>query len=358
MEQKTNKYILKDILITLLILSSTCVLCGLLSISGRTNGFPSMLFILAVLLVARFTHGYIYGIIAAVISVLAVNLFFVYPYFQFNFTLTGYPVTMLCMLAVSFITSTLTTQTKQSERIKAAAAQEQMRGNLLRAVSHDLRTPLTSILGATSVIIDNDESLTHQERVNLMQSAHDDAQWLIRMVENLLAVTKIDNESNAKIIKTQQAAEEIVSETVVKFKKIYPSAPLSVKVPDELLMIPMDAVLIEQVLINLLENSVIHGNNPDSIELSVTRNNDRAIFEVRDNGEGIDSSLLPNIFESRISSDNYLSVNGKKNMGIGLSVCNTIIKAHGGEMYAFNSNSGGAVFRFYLTLSEEKENGQ
>ena len=111
-------------------------------------------------LISRFTGGYFYGIFAALVSVLAVNFLFTFPYFAFNFTIAGYPLTMLCMLAVSVITSAMTTQIKRQGDLRIEAEREKTRSNLLRAVSHDLRTPLTSILGASSAIADNDTVLT------------------------------------------------------------------------------------------------------------------------------------------------------------------------------------------------------
>lgn len=348
-----------DIPLTLAILAVACQICALLRASGSSDSAASMIFILAVFMCARFTSGYLCGIIASVLSVLAVNYIFTYPYFHFNFTLAGYPLTMLCMLAVSLATSALTTNTKKSERIKLLAEKEKMRGNLLRAVSHDLRTPLTSILGATSAVIENDEALTSEERISLLRDVQDDAQWLIRMVENLLAVTRIDAEKQAKVVKTPQAAEEIVSEVIGKFKKRFDDVAVVVSVPNELLMIPMDPVLIEQVLVNLLENAALHGTGATKIELSVKRTGDTACFEVRDNGCGIDPEKLPHLFDGNLSGSDGIEGDSKKNMGIGLSVCNTIVLAHGGHMRAFNDETdGGAVFQFELAAQQEGSNGK
>lgn len=344
----------KSIAFTAGIYVTTCLLCALLRNLGNDNNYVSMIFILSIFMTARFTDGYWYGIIASLVGVLTVNYFFTFPFFAFNFTLAGYPLTILSMLAVSIATSALTTQTKQSEQIKMEVEKEKTRSNLLRAVSHDLRTPLTSILGAISVMIENDGSLTGKERMELLCGAQDDAQWLIRVVENLLAVTRIDEESRAKIIKAPEAAEEIVSEVVAKFKKRFPDQNLQVKVPDELLLIPMDAILIEQVLMNLLENAVIHGKGEDCIQLSVTLKGNKAAFEVRDNGAGIDPEKLPKIFDGYLNRATEDESDSKRNMGIGLSVCNTIIRAHGGKMYAANNLDGGASFRFELNMMENE----
>ena len=130
---------------------SSLVLGGL--IGGTANA--QMLFLLAVLLIARFTDGYLWGVGASIVSVPLVNYMFTYPYFSFNLTISGYLLTFLTMLAVSLIVSVLTARIKQQEQIRLDAEREKLRANLLRAVSHDLRTPLTSIVGATGAILDN-----------------------------------------------------------------------------------------------------------------------------------------------------------------------------------------------------------
>ncbi|MEG2083909.1 MAG: ATP-binding protein [Oscillospiraceae bacterium] len=119
-------------------------------------------------------------------------------------------------------------------------------------------------------------------------------------------------------------------------------------------MIPMDAVLIEQVVTNLLENVALHATGATLIRLSVTREGDNAVFEVRDDGCGIAPEALPHIFDGYLSSKNEDTVDSKKSMGIGLSVCYTIVRAHGGVMTAHNSEEGGAVFRFTLPLEKER----
>lgn len=332
----------------------TCLLCALLRFVGGNANYASMLFILSVFMTARFTEGYVWGIAASLVNVLTVNYLFTYPYFHFNFTLAGYPLTMFSMLAVSLTTSALTSRAKLVERIRIEAEHEKTRSNLLRAVSHDLRTPLTSILGATSAVIEHGEALSQTERVELLEGAQEDARWLIRMVENLLAVTRVDAEGSGQIVKTPDVAEEVIAEAVAKFKKQFPEARVQVCVPDELLMVPMDSVLISQVLMNLLENAVVHGET-NRVSLSLSRQDDRAVFRVEDDGVGIDPEKLPHLFDGTLPQDRFSHVNGKRSMGIGLSVCNTIVRAHGGVLEAANRPQGGAVFSFSLSLTEDQD---
>ena len=350
--KSSMKFSLGDTVLTLGILAAMTALSFALQVFDQNTDYASMLFVLAVFLIARMTEGYFYGIAASLGSVLLVNFLFTYPNFRFNFTLTGYPIAILSMLAVSVTTSALTTQAKRSAQTKLEAEREKTRSNLLRAISHDLRTPLTGILGASSAILENDDQLTKEERLGLLRDVRDDAQWLIRMVENLLTITRMDDSKGAKVVKTPEAGEEVLEAAVGKFKKQFADWKISVQVPEEFLLIPMDAVLVEQVLMNLMENVVNHGVGADHIWVSLEQWDGCGVFTVRDNGCGIAPGLLPGIFDGKAASAGS-SGDSKRNMGIGLSVCNTIIKAHGGTMKAENGETGGAVFRFTLPLEEE-----
>ena len=182
---------------------------------------------------------------------------------------------------------------------------------------------------------------------------NEDAQWLIRMVENLLSITRM-SDGQARIEKDCEAAEEIVAVSVSKFSKRFPDIRVSVEVPDEVLMVPMDATLIRQVIMNLLENAAIHGNGVTEICVRLSREGCRACFAVSDNGVGIPKEKLANIFKGGLSDVSRSNFDMKKNMGIGLSVCYTIVKAHGGTMTAENQETGGACFRFYPPMEEGK----
>ena len=304
---------------------------------------------MAVFLISRFTDGYVCGIAASLLSVLAVNFLFTFPYFEFNFTISGYPLTIVCMLVVSVVTSAMTTQIKRQSRLRIEAEREKTRGNLLRAVSHDLRTPLTGILGASSAIADTE--LPPEACRRLAREIGSEAQWLIRMVENLLSVTRVDDGGRpVRLYKQPEAAEEVVSAAVVQLQKRFPEQAVRVRVPDELLLVPMDAMLIEQVLLNLLENAVLHAAGATEIQLTVTRRGGEAVFAVLDDGCGIDPQLLPRLFEKPIGREEQ--GDRRRSLGIGLTVCNTIIRAHSGRMSARNRSGGGAAVEFTLPLEE------
>ena len=159
MLKKAFSFSVRDALVTVLILGICSVMCVILQRLDEGSGFAAMLYILAVFVVSLNTTGYLFGTLASFLSVLIVNFAFTFPYMNFNFTLAGYPLTILCTLAVSITTSTLVTRIKKNNDIRLLAEKEKTRSNLLRAVSHDLRTPLTTILGSTSAIIENDDAL-------------------------------------------------------------------------------------------------------------------------------------------------------------------------------------------------------
>lgn len=308
-------------------------------------------FVFAVFLVSLCTDGYWYGIITALVGMLAVNWAFTFPFFEFNFTIPENLLSAVIMIVVSILTSMLTTKVKRSEEIKAIGEKEQMRANLLRAVSHDLRTPLTTIYGASSTMIENYESVPDEQKLKILGGIKEDAQCLIRMVENLLSVTKIE-EGKVKLIKTPTVLDELIDSVIVKFKKHYPTQEIDLDIPEEIVLIAMDAILIEQVLINLLENAVQHATGMTKLSLKVYVIDNKAIFEIKDNGCGIAKERLETIFQGNYEKSESLYDSQKRNAGIGLSVCATIIKAHDGSIHAENNKDGGAKFRFSLDIEE------
>lgn len=341
----------RDTLITVGILMIATMCCFLMHSGEQADSRAPLVFVLAVLLISRFTNSYFYGMLASIIAVIEVNYIFTYPYFHLNFSLSGYPLTFLAMFSVSIVVSMLTTQIKQQEKIRTEIEKEQMRANLLRAVSHDIRTPLTSIVGAVSAVAENHDKLSEEKTLSLLGDVKEEAQWLVRVVENLLLVTRIDADS-AKVTKETEPVEEILAEAVTKFKKRFPGAPIKTEMPEDVLFVPMDAMLIEQVLCNLLENAVMHGGVVSEILLKVKREGDNAIFCVEDDGVGIAKEVLPRILSESIYRENSENVDGKRNMGIGLTVCKSIIRAHGGSVKAFNRKEGGAAFEFSLPIKE------
>ena len=171
-------------------------------------------------------------------------------------------------------------------------------------------------------------------------------------MENLLTVTRIRNDS-ASVNKSLEPVEEVMSEAVFRLKKRIPDANIRVLLPEEFVMIPMDATLIEQVLVNLMENAVFHAGSTEPIECRAEIGRDTVTFFVTDQGVGIDEDKLETIFDGTGQTENS-SADGHKGMGIGLSICKTIIVAHGGTISARNLERG-AQFGFTLPRGEANE---
>ena len=318
-----------------------------------TRTLTPMIFVLGVFLVSWRTQGYFWGIAASLISVLAVNYAFTYPYWVFDLISPECIASAVVMLIVATMTGTLTTRLKKQEKVKAEAETERMRGNLLRAVSHDLRTPLTAIYGACSAMMENYDTFSREKHLKMLAGVSADAQWLVRMVENLLSITRIDA-GDVELKKQDTVLEELVDALLVKFRKHYPGQKVQVSLPEEFLLIPMDAILIEQVLMNLLENAVFHAKGMKNLWLRVERNQHLVIFRVEDDGEGIPEDRLPRLFTTHLGGDTP-SDSSRSSMGIGLSVCSTIVKAHGSRIYAQNRPEGGACFYFALELEDTSD---
>ena len=346
-----KKQFFRDITITISVLTIFFLISLAVQAAFHTQALIPPLFVLAVFLIAMSTDGYIFGIVAALLSVLAVNYAFTFPFFAFGFTIQENVISAIILLVVTMTTSTLSTTIKKQEKIKLRAEKERMRADLLRAVSHDLRTPLTAIYGASSTVAENYHALSDAQKLDILGGIQTESQWLIRMVENLLSITRIDN-SNVRLHTSSVVLEELVDTVLAKFQKNYPQQPVELHMPEAFIVLSADPILIQQVLINLLENAVLHAVGMTQLTLNIYTKENTAVFEVSDDGYGIEKEKLKNIFSGYYMEENTLCDNQKRCMGIGLSVCSAIIHAHGGEISAENLKKGGAMFRFSLLLEE------
>ncbi len=343
------KRLITDAIFTLAILLIMFLLSLWIQDLLQTRTLIPMIFVLGVFLVSWRTQGYFWGITASLISVLAVNYAFTYPYYAIDLISPECVSSAIVMLVVATMTGALTTRIKRQEQIKAESERERMRANLLRAVSHDLRTPLTTIYGSCSAIIENYDSLRKDQHIKLLREMHEDSRWLIRMVENLLSVTRIDGD-RVQVTKVPTVLEELIDAVLLKFRKHYPDQSVEVDIPEDFISIPMDAMLIQQVLINLLENAVQHAKGMTTLTLQVTTTGNWARFSVTDDGCGIPPSHMEKLFSGYLEHSEAPTDGSRQGMGIGLSVCSTIITAHGSEIHAENRKSGGTSFYFSLEM--------
>jgi two-component system, OmpR family, sensor histidine kinase KdpD len=236
---------------------------------------------------------------------------------------------------------------EKQQRVKLEIEREHLRGDLLRSVSHDLRTPLTGMLGSVGTLIDNYDVLNDITRKELLSDVYSEVEWLSALVENVLSLTRLDSQ-HVQLQKQPEAVEEIVAEALSRVKRRIADHPLTVSTPDELLIVPMDGTLIVQVLVNMLDNAIQHTPDHSSIQVRVHQENAQAVFEVADHGPGLSADALASVFERFYSKQ--VAAESRKGAGLGLSICKSIIKAHGGTISAENAAEGGAVFRFTLPL--------
>ena len=337
---------------------------GLSTLYHRINPTGSanvaLIYILTIIMISYHTDKYRYGIISGIISVFFINYLFTYPFGQFSFAVSGYPFTFMVMYFISILTSATTFRMKdqarkinEAEKFLAEAEKEKLRANLLRAVSHDLRTPLTSMIGASSSYLENEAALPPEEKRELVSEIYEDANWLLHMVENLLSITRITDGGANVLKKTPEAAEEVLFDAVSTSRKRYPDLQIKTVIPDEFVTAPMDPLLIKQVLLNLIENAYFHARSTKPLECTLSSTEDAIKFCIRDYGTGIAPDRLSGIFDAVPSAPSSAAstVDTRKGMGIGLSICKAIVNAHNGEITARNLTEGA---EFCFTIPKEE----
>lgn len=234
------------------------------------------------------------------------------------------------------------------QNIRVAMEREEIRTNLLRAISHDLRTPLTGIVGASSILLEKDTYLDEENRHKLQKDIHEEALWLNSLVENILNMTRIEN-GHLLIEKNDEVVDDVIYEALSHIKKLSKDKHITVSIPDEVESVPMDGKLIVQVLINLLENAIKHTPEHAEVFLKVYKQEKQVYFEISDSGPGIDPAINDSLFSSFVTYSSSI-IDGKKGIGLGLSICKSIIDAHHGEIYVNRAPEGGAKFVFTLPL--------
>ncbi len=236
------------------------------------------------------------------------------------------------------------------ERAKMEAEKERLRANLLRAISHDLRTPLTSISGNAGILMTGEKSFDDATRHKLYEDIYDDSMWLINLVENLLSVTRIEN-GTMNIHMHPELADEIVSEAMKHINRRKDQYKISVQAEDDLLMVLADPRLIVQVIINIVDNAIKYTNPGSKIILSYFRQKEEVVFEIADNGSGIANEDKERLFDMFYTANNQ-SGDNRRGLGLGLSLCKSIVNAHGGSIYVRDNSPKGTVFGFTLKYEE------
>lgn len=239
---------------------------------------------------------------------------------------------------------------KERERVAVFAKNEQLRANLLRSISHDLRTPLTSISGNASNLISNGNVIDNATKTQIYEDIYSDSLWLINLVENLLAVTRLE-EGRMNINLTTELVGDVIAEALKHIHTKSEKQKITVIQQDDLLLAKMDARLIMQVLINLLDNAVKYTPSDSQITITAKRNGEMVCVSVADNGHGIPDEQKSRVFDMFYTGSNKIA-DSRRSIGLGLSLCKSIINAHGGEITVTDNTPHGAIFTFTLPAGE------
>lgn len=322
-------------------------------VAGQDPANATLLLTFGLIVLSCSATKYLYGILCSLLAVF-------WLWLTQDISPCRLPVTFIGMAAVTLFVHALMTRSAaqagliaEREKQLAEADMEKTRANLLRAISHDLRTPLSGILGNCLIFLENQPLLSEEEKRLLVVNVQQSSRWLINMVENLLSITRI-REERPTITTNDELVEEVISEALQKMEKRHPDCTVHVKIPDQILLIPMDVVLIEQVILNLLENAVLHSGSSEPVDIIVEDGSRYVTFTVRDYGNGIPENRLSCLFDGTDYSAVH-APDAHKGMGIGLVICKTIITAHQGTITGRNHEHG-AEFVFTLPKSRDQEN--
>jgi len=323
-----------------------CSLAARLLRSRLTLTDLAMIYLLGVIAISIQT-GRRVAILACFASVASFHYFCVPMFDSFVLTDAFYVSTLLGMLAVSLVISTLATRIRE----EAAAARdaevrieaERLKNSLLSAVSHDLKTPLTSIYVAATSLLEQAERLDNTDRRELAENIAHEAERLNRLLSNILEMTRLD--SGVEVQKAWQSLEEIVGSALNRMDQTLGDRQVHVRIPSRFPLMWVDDVLIEQVIINLLENIAKYTPSGTAIEIIAAHNGDRAIVSVQDRGPGFAPGEHERIFEKF-----YRATHHGGGVGLGLAICRAIVEAHEGTISAENRKDGGAVVHIELPI--------
>lgn len=246
----------------------------------------------------------------------------------------------------------------ENERYKLAkremeekARAQELRANLLRSISHDLRTPLTGISGSASLLMVSD--MSEEKRMELLRSIRDDSEWLIRLVENLLSITRIEGKDKLTGLEPELVVE-VIDDALTHIDRNSAKHTIKTSIDDDYLMAYMDARLIEQVIINLVNNAVKYTPEGSEIRVCAERGEGCVLISVADNGPGIADESKSRIFD--IFYTETKTGDSRRGLGLGLALCKSIITAHGGSISVGDAQPHGAVFTFSLpeVISDEQ----
>ncbi|MEK5259930.1 sensor histidine kinase KdpD [Paenibacillus sp. SEL3] len=260
---------------------------------------------------------------------------------------------MLAMLGECALALEKEKLNERQQEISMQIQQEQLRASLLRSISHDLRTPLTSISGNAGILLGNSEVLNEEQKKGLYTDIYDDSMWLINLVENLLSISRIEG-GTLNLNFQAELMEEVISEALLHVNRNSVKHVIQTELDDELMMARMDSRLIVQVLINMIDNAIKYTQDGSHITISARHERHIVVVEISDDGPGISSEEVKvRLFEMFYTADN-IHGDGRRGLGLGLSLCKSIVNAHGGTIGVKDNVPKGTAF--YFTLQAEEVN--
>lgn len=235
---------------------------------------------------------------------------------------------------------------KAKEEAAIVAQNEKLRANLLRTISHDLRTPLTSISGNASNLYHHYKMLDDEMREQMFSDIYDDSEWLIHLVENLLSVTRIEN-GEMQLNKSLEVMDDVIEEALKHVDRNKMNHNIEVCAPDDIVIANMDAKLITQVIINIVNNAIKYTQNGSVIRISYGNEEDKVCVRISDNGQGMDAKTREHAFDMFYTGQNKIA-DSKRSMGLGLALCKSVVEAHGGSIEITDNIPNGCMVKFYL----------
>ena len=301
-----------------------------------------MFYLLAVVIVAiRWGQGP--AILTSILSVLAFDFFLVPPYLTLSVAHLQYIFTFIAFLIVGVVVSTLASKTREQVLQRQT---EKLQSALLNSISHDLKTPLVSITGSLTALLDNDSSLDEMTRTELLGTAFEEADRLNRLVGNLLDMTRMEAGA-LRISRKPCELRDVLGTSLGQLKEKIGSRNINIDIPRDFPEIPMDFTFMMKVFFNLIDNALKYSSLDTPIVIKAASLKDKVMIEIRDQGMGIPRGDLKRIFEKFYRVERPRKISGT---GLGLSICKGIIEAHGGEITAQNNPDKGATFTITIPL--------
>lgn len=335
-----------------ILVNIVCTLLGIILQPHLHDSNLIMIYLLGVTTIALFGEAGP-SLLASFLSVIFYDFFFVHPYFSFVISDLQYIFTLIVMLTVAETISYLIIRMRSfndaTRKAELHAETESFRNALLMSISHDLRTPLAAIMGSSSNLLHFGDKVDAAMVRDMAENIYDQSERLNKLVNNVLQIIRLEYGS-IRIAKKHHQVEDIIGSAFNKLEQLLDSKPVAMKVPQPMPMVPLDSILIEQVLTNLIENAVKFTPKTSPIEITVQHNKKTLTVNVADYGPGIQNNDTARIFD-KFYRGQKPETSGS-GIGLGLAICKSIIQAHGGSIWAYNREEGGAIFSFTLPMME------